>query len=76
MRTIAFLQTSGFWDKNVFSNLLKLYSAMALRARSHQSGKLWYIGIYFRTFLPFRIEPENKLNSNVCVEHTSKRLIC
>ena len=31
---------------------------MALRTRSHQSGKLYFS------------EPENKLNPNACVEHT------
>ena len=57
MRTIAFLQTSGFWDKNVFSNLLKLYTAMALRARSHQSGKLEFISA-----LSFLSELSQKIN--------------
>lgn len=33
---------------------------MAPRARSNQSGKLDFF------------EPENKLNSNACVEHTCK----
>ena len=30
MRTIAFLQTSRFWDKNVFSNLLNFVKIVQL----------------------------------------------
>ena len=47
-------------QKIVFSNLLELYTTTALRARLHQSGKL----DFFLALLPFRIEPENKQNTN------------
>ena len=63
MRTISFPANKRVLRQNFFSNLLKLYTVMALRARSHQSCKF----DFFRAVLPFRIEPENKLNSNACV---------
>ena len=50
---VVILQTNGFCGKIFLSNLFKLYTTMAFRARSHHH---------------LRIEPENKLNSNACVE--------